>query len=131
MFGIRLISGMLLAALLLTSNAHLPLLQVVAWSDMVVSYSRDNSLADAVEMTFDGEHPCPMCKVIEKAQTASATQSPPDGLERSFHRETSGLPAESSPLLSLYHRNVIWGLFDLRGLSPDRSPPPNPPPILA
>ncbi len=36
---------------------------------MLVDYSRDNPLAVAVDMTFDGEHPCPMCTAIKAATT--------------------------------------------------------------
>jgi len=36
---------------------------------MVVEYSRDNSVAEAVLKTFDGEHPCAMCKTISKVRS--------------------------------------------------------------
>lgn len=56
-------------ALICGAKLHLPALQVVAWTGMVVKYSQDNDLAEALAMTFDGDHPCPLCKVIRKAQT--------------------------------------------------------------
>lgn len=52
------------------ANLHLPLLQAVAWTGMLVKYSQNVSFVDAVEMTFDGDHPCPMCKAIKKQETA-------------------------------------------------------------
>lgn len=52
------------------NQLHLPALQVAAWTGMLISYSRDASLGEAAEMTFDGEHPCPMCTAIKKQQTA-------------------------------------------------------------
>ncbi len=59
---------LLVLALAGAANLHLPMLQVVAWTGMLASYSQDRSMAEAVEMTFDGEHPCPMCKAIKKQQ---------------------------------------------------------------
>lgn len=68
----RWVQSFLILALCITANLHLPVLQVVAWAGMLVNYSRDNGLAEAAEMTFDGDHPCPMCCAIEKAQTEDA-----------------------------------------------------------
>ena len=45
-------------------GGHWMLLQAVAWTGMLISYSNGGSFVEAVEKTFDGEHPCPMCKRI-------------------------------------------------------------------
>lgn len=37
---------------------------------MLAEYSQQTSLADAVAKTFDGEHPCGLCKKIAGAQRA-------------------------------------------------------------
>ena len=68
----RVISWLLVVAILIANHVHLAALQVPAWAGMLVNYSRDNGLAEAAEMTFDGDHPCPMCCAIEKAQTEDA-----------------------------------------------------------
>lgn len=34
---------------------------------MLVSYAQDGTVAEAIEKTFDGQHPCPLCLAIEKA----------------------------------------------------------------
>ena len=44
------------------------LLQVVAWSRMLVDYTTQTSLAEGVTMTFDGQHPCCMCKAIAESR---------------------------------------------------------------
>ena len=63
---------MVLALAVATVNQlHLPVLQVVAWSGMLVSYSQDTDVATAVEMTFNGENPCPMCTAIKAQQLKS------------------------------------------------------------
>lgn len=69
MVVIRLLHAFIALALFTAANLHLPALQVVAWTGMIISYSKDRTLAEAVSMTFDGEHPCPMCKTIKKQQS--------------------------------------------------------------
>jgi len=69
----RIISIWLLLVMLVITNLHLPVLQVGAWAGMLVEYSRGNTFIDAMEMTFDGDHPCEMCKVIKAEQTKSDT----------------------------------------------------------
>jgi len=52
------------AALFLSAGGHLALLQGVAWATMIWDYARTGSVTAAVEKTFDGKHPCPLCKKI-------------------------------------------------------------------
>lgn len=54
--------------LVLSLGLHWAVLQTVAWTGMIVSYSRDASFTEAVTKTFDGEHPCTMCKVIKRGR---------------------------------------------------------------
>jgi hypothetical protein len=49
-------------------GGHLALLQTYAWTSMIVEYSGISSVSEAVEKTFDGEHPCELCKVVEKSK---------------------------------------------------------------
>ena len=60
--------------LVLSLSLHWALLQTVAWTGMVVTYSRDASLSKALSMTFDGKHPCCMCKMIQKAREKERKQ---------------------------------------------------------
>ena len=55
--------------LVLTLGLHWALLQTVAWTGMLISYSQENSIRDAISMTFDGEHPCSLCKTIKQGRT--------------------------------------------------------------
>jgi hypothetical protein len=59
---------MLVAALFFAIGGHWALLQTVAWASMIVEYSHSAPVAEAVEKTFDGRHPCPICKEIQKNQ---------------------------------------------------------------
>ena len=44
-------------------------LQTIAWAKMVVDYSRDNPVSEAISKTFDGNHPCGMCEKISKVRS--------------------------------------------------------------
>lgn len=50
------------------------LLQVYAWSNMLVSYSQESSLSQAVVDTFSGEKPCKLCKHISASKSSSDEQ---------------------------------------------------------
>jgi hypothetical protein len=50
-----------LAAML---GAHWTLLQTVAWTTMLANNLQSNSFQAAAEKTFDGKHPCCLCKAI-------------------------------------------------------------------
>ena len=50
-------------------GGHLALLQTIAWGNMLVEFSNSSSLTEAVGKTFDGEHPCELCKVVKKSKT--------------------------------------------------------------
>ena len=56
------------------TGAHWLMLQSVAWTNMVIDYSRTSSLKTAIEQTFDGQHPCKLCKLIQKARQSSPQQ---------------------------------------------------------
>jgi hypothetical protein len=43
-------------------------LQSIAWATMIINYSQQCSLKQAIVQTFDGEHPCHLCKHISKGK---------------------------------------------------------------
>src|ERR1700679_4184528 len=45
-------------------SAHWALLQTVAWTTMLADNLHSNSFQVAAEKTFDGKHPCCLCKAI-------------------------------------------------------------------
>jgi len=62
-------------ALFVAIGGPLAVLQGIAWVNMVHDFSKTGSLTQAVEKTFDGQHPCPLCKKIA-AQRAHEEKSP-------------------------------------------------------
>ncbi len=68
--------GSHLAATLLLSftlGLHWAVLQSVAWTSMLVERTLDQSLEIAVSTTFDGQHPCRLCKVVEAGRSCEST----------------------------------------------------------
>lgn len=55
-------------ALVFSTGLHWAALQTVAWGTMLAANLTTGSFEEAVSDTFDGEHPCPMCKAIESGK---------------------------------------------------------------
>jgi hypothetical protein len=45
-------------------------LQSIAWTAMIVDYSKNTSLCQAIVETFDGAHPCSLCHIVNRAKTS-------------------------------------------------------------
>jgi hypothetical protein len=60
--------------LVVSLGLHWALLQTVAWTGMLITYAHDAPLHDAVAKTFDGQHPCTLCKVIQKGRAEERKQ---------------------------------------------------------
>lgn len=53
------------------------MIQVIGWATMIpTQLAQTGSLNQAVENTFSGEHPCPMCKLAEAKQKAEQKPTP-------------------------------------------------------
>ena len=75
----------LVVALACSLGLHWGLLQSVAWLSMLVSYAQEAPLKEAVVKTFDGKHPCPLCKEIAKSkQSEKKSESAPAGKKFEF-----------------------------------------------
>lgn len=69
----RWIRLMMVAALLCSMGAHLPVLQAAAWVRMTMKFSRTDPLSASIAKTFDGRHPCALClKVKNASQTGES-----------------------------------------------------------
>jgi hypothetical protein len=60
--------GLIVVALASSIGLHWTFLQVVAWTGMVLTYSQEVPVTEAVVKTFDGKHPCSLCKEIAKGK---------------------------------------------------------------
>jgi len=88
---------LVVAALVLTTGLHWAALQTLAWTTMLANNLCEQTFTEAVARTFDGEHPCPLCKAIaagKKSEKKSEAVAPTLKMEfppvaensRSFHQ---------------------------------------------
>jgi hypothetical protein len=54
----------MIIALVAMLGAHWAVLQSIAWTTMLANHLCQQSVAEAVIQTFDGQHPCPLCEAI-------------------------------------------------------------------
>lgn len=60
----------LAVGLSLSLGLHWCLLQSVAWASMLVERTHEASFTEAVQTTFDGQHPCKLCGIVREVQRA-------------------------------------------------------------
>ena len=61
---------------MISIGAQWVVLQSAAWVSMAVSYSvKAGSISEGLSKTFDGEHPCPMCKLVAKGKETEKKDS--------------------------------------------------------
>jgi hypothetical protein len=65
---VRIGKTFLVIALVTTLGAQWTLLQTVAWTTMLANNLQSNSFQFAMTQTFDGKHPCCLCKAIAAAK---------------------------------------------------------------
>lgn len=70
----RIAHWLLVLALSFSIGLQWALLQSAAWVGMVITYSHQASLPQAIVMTFDGKHPCKVCRTVEKGGASDAKQ---------------------------------------------------------
>lgn len=113
------------------TGGHWAVLQSIAWARMISQYAQQESLGGALAKTFDGNHPCPMCRAIQQGQQQ----------ERQQHRNQARLNIVQRPDLLCDLRQTLIPSRSLAsmpavpfvpGWRPDFVPGPlKPPPRLA
>jgi hypothetical protein len=73
----RLTRWVTVVTLTLAVGGHLAILQSVAWVTMVAGYAQTEPLKEALIKTFDGKHPCPICKLVSKEKKSEQKQETP------------------------------------------------------
>ncbi len=56
--------------LVLAIGGHWVLLQSAAWVGMAVNFSKTDSLSVTLQKTFNGKHPCRVCKLVKDGKAA-------------------------------------------------------------
>jgi hypothetical protein len=112
----------LVVVLTVSVGGHWAVLQGVAWAAMAAQFAQTDRWEIALQKTFDGKHPCELCKAVQKGKASEKQNEIP----RIKVKLELGL-VESHPALPTPPK------FKL-ALSPDspsvtgRQQPPTPPP---
>ncbi len=122
----RLGHAMLILALLGATGTHWVMLQSIAWAAMLTENAREATISEAFEKTFDGKHPCSLCKEIAKGQQSEKKSDQRSEIKRlDFVYQPSVLLIEPSSHLRLFDElRVIAGVRE-------EAPPTRPPRSLA
>ena len=109
------------------SGGHWAALQGVAWVKMTLSFSQKNSVTTSLRKTFDGKHPCELCKNIRKARHQEDKAPQNIDLKQNFDYF---LPTTASlaPLVPSPNQFQVFAYPDL--VSWNRTPPTPPPRVV-
>ena len=62
------------AALICAIGGHWALLQSIAWTGMIINFSQNSTWKEALIKTFDGKHPCQLCKAVAEGKKSERHQ---------------------------------------------------------
>ena len=78
-----LLKSILLIAVIFSSGGGSALIQTFAWATMLPSQiSQSSSVEEGISNTFDGDHPCGLCKIAEHIRENEAGEPAPKGGEQ-------------------------------------------------
>lgn len=75
----KVIRTIILGVMCLSLGLQWAVIQGIAWTTMLVSYSSTEGLIQGLSKTFDGEHPCPLCEAVEDGSQQSSRQAAETG----------------------------------------------------
>ena len=87
------------------TGGHFGVLQVIAWSRMIVDYSAAEGLLTGARKTFDGAHPCEMCASIAEAKKQERENDSPASAVRDLGFKELQLPRRIDLLPP---RSIVW-----------------------
>jgi hypothetical protein len=117
----RVVRGLLLISVLVSVGTHTVVLQTVAWTKMAVEFSQRSSLQTSLTDTFDGRHPCSICRSLKSADSGPSLAATP-------RSSVSLAPASAAPhtaRVDMARVQATRGSFDLDRADEPLSPPPN------
>jgi hypothetical protein len=112
----------IILAICVSIGAHWAALQSVAWATMLVEYSQHATLKKAIVQTFDGDHPCDLCKRVVAEQ-----QLPKKSAASKFQIKPDLICAAFPFVLRPASRDIEFPTAILIASGDDSSPPTPPP----
>ena len=115
-----------LVAFIFSCGGQWAVLQGVAWANMIREYSTVVPVSQAIAMTFSGQYPCEICKIVaEKKESENAK------VAILFEHEKKQLSSDlhvTTPVLAISEQDFIaWA----QSLQTRSEVPPTPPPRFA
>lgn len=95
------------------TGGHWGVLQGIAWAKMLVEYSSQDGLLEGARKTFDGAHPCGLCRSIAAAKESEKQTDPLTSKTRDLELKPVPVPLPAR-------------LVDAFGSGHDRGPVPEP-----
>ena len=71
---------------------HWLTLQSIAWTTMLIDYSKRAPLCRAISQTFDGAHPCSLCQVVNAGKSSEKKSDPISAAGRADKKTGIGAP---------------------------------------
>ena len=71
----KIAQALVVFTLVCVIGGHWAFLQSLAWVGMAINYSHESSLKEALVKTFDGQHPCKICKVVREGKKSEHKQT--------------------------------------------------------
>jgi len=119
---------LLFAAMFSIAGGHWAVLQSVAWTGMVIEYSKDSPLAEVLAKTFGGQAPCKICTAIEagkeKESRLPATVKTDKKIDKFFSLAVQSAPLPAEEMFS-------YSAVSDEASSARPASPPTPVPIAA
>lgn len=108
----------------LSLGMHWALLQGVAWTGMFLANLNKVSVTEAVEKTFDGEHPCPLCLAVQEGQKKEKDDTKPLTVKSVKKFEAVLVTKTKLVAPSAEIRSFLWLVSSFEGRSERPSMPP-------
>src|SRR5882672_2702389 len=90
-----------IVALCCAIGLHWIALQSLAWTTMLIDYSKNAPLCQAIAQTFDGAHPCSLCHAVnagKHSEKKSDIQSPTPKIDMICVSRTTSLLQSFVPI---------------------------------
>jgi hypothetical protein len=103
--------------------------QSAGWVSMMVTYAQQGSVMEALEKTFDGEHPCELCKLAAQQSSEADEDGAPTSAKKAHKVKKAEIAWRDEPLCPPSRRVSVHELpeFSPQMVSwkkqPDRPPP--------
>jgi hypothetical protein len=74
MMRLKIARALIVLSLVFAIGGHWAFLQSVAWLGMTVKFAQSDTLSGAIRKTFDGLHPCKICKIVREGKDSEKRQ---------------------------------------------------------